>query len=243
MDIPLSKRLAAECLGTFGFFLTAFMGIVTLVTQGVTAIQSLGIAAGFGFGLAAMIFAFGQISGGHFNPAVTLGLAAARKHPPSEILPYWAAQIVGGLIASLLILVLWTQEIVSKTVNTPGHGVSDGKAFVVEALFTMLFVLVIATVATDERAPWKGVFAPFAIGLFIFTAGTVAGPISGFSFNPARSLAPAIAAGDFSHIWIYLLAPLLGGVVGGLIHLYFADEKSAARSEEFEDLGREATAS
>ena len=243
MDIPLSKRLAAECLGTFGFFLTAFMGIITLVTQGVTAIQSLGIAAGFGFGLAAMIFAFGQISGGHFNPAVTLGLAAARKHPPSEILPYWAAQIVGGLIASLLILVLWTQEIVSKTVNTPGHGVSDGKAFVIEALFTMLFVLVIATVATDERAPWKGVFAPFAIGLFIFTAGTVAGPISGFSFNPARSLAPAIAAGDFSHIWIYLLAPLLGGVVGGLIHLYFADEKSAARSEEFEDLGREATAS
>ncbi|MSX03067.1 MAG: aquaporin [Actinobacteria bacterium] len=239
MDIPVSKRLAAECLGTFGFFLTAFMGIVTLATQGVTAIQSLGIAAGFGFGLAAMIFAFGHVSGGHFNPAVTLGLAAARKHPPSEILPYWAAQLVGGLIASLLILVLWTQEIVSKTVNVPGIGVSDSTAFIIEAIFTMLFVLVIATVATDERAPWKGVFAPFAIGLFIFTAGTVAGPISGFSFNPARSLAPAIAAGDFSHIWIYLLAPLLGGVVGGLIHLYFADDKSAARSEEFEDLDRE----
>jgi len=243
VDIPLSKRLAAECLGTFGFFLTAFMGIVTLATQGVTAIQSLGIAAGFGFGLAAMIFAFGQISGGHFNPAVTLGLAAARKHPPSEILPYWAAQIVGGLIASLLILVLWTQEIVSKTVNAPGIGVSDSKAFIIEALFTMLFVLVIATVATDERAPWKGVFAPFAIGLFIFTAGTVAGPISGFSFNPARSLAPAIAAGDYSHIWIYLLAPLLGGVVGGVIHLYFADARSAAPSEEFEDLDADAAAS
>lgn len=239
----MSKRLAAECLGTFGFFLTAFMGIVTLATQGVTAIQSLGIAAGFGFGLAAMIFAFGQISGGHFNPAVTLGLAAARKHPPSEILPYWAAQIVGGLIASLLILVLWTQEIVSKTVNAPGIGVSDSKAFIIEALFTMLFVLVIATVATDERAPWKGVFAPFAIGLFIFTAGTVAGPISGFSFNPARSLAPAIAAGDYSHIWIYLLAPLLGGVVGGVIHLYFADARSAAPSEEFEDLDADAAAS
>ena len=240
MDIPLTKRLAAECLGTFGFFLTAFMGIVSLETQGVTAIQSLGIAAGFGFGLAAMIFAFGHVSGGHFNPAVTLGLAAARKHPPAEILPYWAAQIVGGLIASLLILVLWTQEIVSKIVNVPGIGVSDSKAFIIEAIFTMLFVLVIATVATDDRAPWKGVFAPFAIGLFIFTAGTVAGPISGFSFNPARSLAPAIAAGDYSHIWIYLLAPLLGGVVGGLIHLYFADDTSAARSEEFEDLDREA---
>lgn len=243
MDIPLSKRLAAECIGTFGFFLTAFIGIVSLATQGISAIQSLGIAAGFGFGLAAMIFAFGHISGGHFNPAVTLGLAAARKHPASEVLPYWTAQIVGGLIAALLILVLWTQGIIGKAVNTPGVGVSDGKAFIIEALFTMLFVLVIATVATDQRAPWKGVFAPFAIGLFIFTAGTVAGPISGFSFNPARSLAPAIAAGDFSDIWIYLLAPLIGGVIGGLIHLYFADAKSGAPSEEFEDLNRGAVAS
>lgn len=236
MDIPLIKRLAAECLGTFGFFLTAFMGIVTLATQGATAIQSLGIAAGFGFGLAAMIFAFGHLSGGHFNPAVTLGLAAARKHPPAEILPYWAAQIVGGLIASVLILVLWSQEIIAKTVNVPGIGVSDSKAFIIEAIFTMLFVLVIATVATDERAPWKGVFAPFAIGLFIFTAGTVAGPISGFSFNPARSLAPAIAAGDFSHIWIYLLAPLLGGAIGGVIHLYFAEDRGSAPNQEFDDL-------
>lgn len=243
MSIPLSKRLAAECLGTFGFFLTAFMGIVSLETQGIISIQSLGIAAGFGFGLAAMIFAFGQISGGHFNPAVTLGLAAARKHPVSEILPYWAAQIVGGLIAALLILVLWTQEIIGKTVNAPGIGVSDSKAFIIEAIFTMLFVLVIATVATDERAPWKGVFAPFAIGLFIFTAGTVAGPVSGFSFNPARSLAPAIAANDFSHIWIYLLAPLLGGVIGGVIHLYFADEESAVPREEFDELNSDSVAS
>ncbi len=241
--MPLSKRLAAECIGTFGFFLTGFMGIVALTTQGITAIQSVGIAAGFGFGLALMIFAFGHVSGGHFNPGVTLGMAAARKHPIGEILPYWAAQIVGGLLAALLVLVLYSQTIVGKTVTAPGNGVSDGKAFVLEAVFTMLFVLVIATVATDDRAPWKGVFAPFAIGLFIFTAATVAGPITGGSFNPARSLAPAIVAGDFSSIWVYLLAPLLGGVIGGVIHLYFADAHSVAPSEEFEDLDRETAAS
>jgi glycerol uptake facilitator-like aquaporin len=90
-----------------------------------------------------------------------------------------------------------------------------------EAIFTFLFVLVIATVATDERAPWNGVFAPFAIGLFIFTAATVCGPISGGSFNPARSIAPAIIGTEFGDLWIYIVGPLVGGVLGGLVHAYF----------------------
>ena len=80
------------------------------------------------------------------------------------------------------------------------------------------------TVATDERAPWNGVFAPFAIGLFIFTAATVCGPISGGSFNPARSIAPAIIDRTFSNLWIYIVGPLVGGVAGGLVHAYFRDD-------------------
>ena len=231
--MSLGKRLAAECIGTFGFLLIAFLGVVTLTTQGPLAIQSLGIWAGFGFGLALMIFAFGQVSGGHFNPAVTLGLAAARKHPPKEILPYWAAQVVGGLLAALLLLALYSQEVVAKTVNAPGRGVTSWTAFVLEAILSALFVMLIATVATDDRAPWKGIFAPFAIGLFIFTAFVVSGTITGASLNPGRSLASAVVAGDFANIWIYLLAPLVGGVIGGLLHMLFSEPDGLT---EFQDI-------
>lgn len=223
MLAPLSKRLAAEVIGTFGFCFLGFCGIAALTTQGADAIQSLGIAAGFGFGLAMMIFAFGHISGGHYNPAVTLGLAAARRFPSAEIVPYWVAQLVGGLIASLAIRVIFNGTVLGAVLNAPGKGVSDGKAFVLEAIVTGLFVLVIATVATDERAPWNGVFAPFAIGLFVFTAAIVCGPISGGSFNPARSLTPAIVDGELRHIWAYLAGPLLGGLVGGAIHAAFRE--------------------
>jgi len=231
--MSLGKRLAAECIGTFGFLLIAFLGVVTLTTQGPLAIQSLGIWAGFGFGLALMIFAFGQVSGGHFNPAVTLGLAAARKHPAKEILPYWVAQVIGGLLAALLLLALYSQDVVAKTVNAPGRGVTSWTAFVLEAILSALFVMLIATVATDDRAPWKGIFAPFAIGLFIFTAFVVSGTITGASLNPGRSLASAVVAGDFANIWIYLLAPLVGGVIGGLLHMLFSEPDGLT---EFQDI-------
>lgn len=235
--MSLGKRLAAECIGTFGFLLIAFLGVVNFATQGPLAIQSLGVWAGFGFGLALMIFAFGQVSGGHFNPAVTLGLTAAGKHPVREVLPYWIAQVVGGLLAALLLLALYSQEVVAKTVNAPGQGVGSWTAFVLEAVLAALFVMVIATVATDDRAPWKGVFAPFAIGLFIFTAFVVSGAITGASLNPGRSLASAIVAGDFANIWIYLLAPTIGGVIGGVIHLFFSEPDGL---DEFEDMRTEA---
>lgn len=235
--MSLGKRVAAEFIGTFGFLLIAFLGVVNLATQGPLAIQSLGVWAGFGFGLALMIFAFGQVSGGHFNPAVTLGLTAAGKHPAKEVLPYWLAQVAGGLLAALLLLALYSQEVVAKTVNAPGQGVGSWTAFVLEAILAALFVMVIATVATDDRAPWKGVFAPFAIGLFIFTAFVVSGSITGASLNPGRSLASAIVAGDFANIWIYLLAPTIGGVIGGVIHLFFSEPDGL---EEFEDIRTEA---
>jgi aquaporin Z len=127
MPPPLPKRLAAEVVGTFGFFFTAFTGIAAIVTYGQGAILSLGVAAGFGFGLGLMIFAFGHVSGGHYNPAVTLGLAVARRFPASEVLPYWGAQIVGGIAASAILLAVFSKFILHQVVNAPGRGVSDGK--------------------------------------------------------------------------------------------------------------------
>lgn len=227
MPPPLPKRLAAEAIGTFGFFFTGFTGIAA-ATQLPGSILSLGIAAGFGFGLALMIFAFGHVSGGHYNPAVTLGLAVARRFPSAEVVPYWAAQIVGGIAASVILRVIFTGHILHAVVNAPGPGVSEGKAFVLELIFTFLFVLVIATVAADKRAPWNGVFAPFAIGLFIFTAATVCGPFTGGSFNPARSITPALIDGTFTHLWIYIVGPLAGGALGGFVNARVREPDAAA---------------
>jgi MIP family channel proteins len=226
MDKPaLTTRLGAEVLGTFGFFFMGFMGVAAAIKEP-GSIGSGGIAAGFGLGLALMIFAFGHISGGHFNPAVSLGLAVGRKFPWVELLPYWAAQLVGGLIAAGVIRIVFPSAI-GKTlvsdaiVNVPGAGVSSGVAVVLEIIATFLFLLVILTVATDARAPWNGVLAPVAIGMFIFTAATVVGPISGGSFNPARSLAPAIIAGQWGDVWIYIVGPLIGAAIAGAVHMYF----------------------
>jgi len=219
MPAPLSKRLAAELIGTFGFFFIGFTGIAAVTVLGSGAVVSLGIAAGFGFGLGLMIFAFGHISGGHYNPAVTLGLTFARRFPAGEVVPYWAAQIAGGVAASGVLRAVFNAAALHASVNAPGPGISDGKAFAMELIFTFLFLLVISTVATDRRAPWNGVFAPFAIGLFIFTAATVCGPISGGSFNPARSITPALVDGTSAHLWIYIVAPLVGGAIGGLVNL------------------------
>jgi len=217
----MTRRLAAEAVGTFGFFFIGFTGIAAGVL--VSGIDNLGVAFGFGLGLAMMIFALGHISGGHFNPAVTAGLAAAGRFEMANVIPYWIAQLIGGLVAALAASVIYQEGVRKAIVNHPGSGVSSGKALVVELLFTFLFVLVVATVMTDERAPWNGVFAPLAIGLFIFVAATTAGPISGGSFNPARSIAPAIIGTSLSDVWIYIIGPLAGGVAGGLLHAYFRE--------------------
>jgi aquaporin NIP len=215
LSIELPKRLLAEAIGTFGFFFTGFTGVAA-ATRVPGSIGTLGIAAGFGAGLALMIFALGHISGGHFNPAVTLGLAVARRFPTSEVVPYWAAQLVGGIAASVVLRIVFDAHVLHQAVNVPG--VSDGRALVLELIFTFMFLLVIATVAADSRAPWNGVFAPVAIGLFIFTAVSVCGPLSGGSFNPARSITPALIDGSFGHLWLYIVGPLAGGALGGFVN-------------------------
>jgi aquaporin Z len=222
MDSPsLGLRLGAEVLGTFLFFFLGFNAIAVSVDIGAGAIDSLGIAFAFGLGLALAIAALGHISGGHFNPAVSLGLAAARKFPPKEVIPYWIAQLVGGFVAVFVVAVVYSGGAVDALDTHPGVGISNGGALLLELVATALFVIVICTVATDDRAPWKGVMAPLLIGLFIFTAAVAIGPASGGSFNPARSVDPAIWNGSLDDLWIYLVGPLVGGVIGGAMWLLF----------------------
>ena len=216
MDTPsLGQRLGAELMGTFLFFFMGFSGIAVAVDLGPDAISGLAIAAGFGFGLALAITAFGHISGGHYNPAVTAGLTVAGKHDPKDVLPYWVAQMVGGFLAVLVVRATFSGDATDVLDTTPG--VDDWKALVLEMVATGLFLMVILTVATDEGAPWNGVMAPLLICLFIFTAANVVGPASGGSFNPARSIAPVILNADWGDIWIYVLGPLVGAVLGASV--------------------------
>jgi aquaporin Z len=226
----LGLRLAGEALGTFLFFFMGFNAVAVSTDLGPDAITSLGIAFAFGLGLALAIGGLGQVTGGHFNPAVSAGLAVARKFPWVEVVPYWIAQLVGGIVAALVIVIVYSSKAADALATAPGVGISDGSALLLEAIATALFVIVILTVATDDRAPWKGVMAPLLIGLFIFTAATAVGPASGGSFNPARSLAPAFVNGEFGDIWIYIVGPLVGGIVGAVLWGVFAARPSSAAS-------------
>ena len=225
MEAPkLNARLLAETIGTFGFFFIGFSGIAAAVNLP-GSIAPAGVAAGFGLGLGLMIAAFGQISGGHFNPAVSLGLAVGRKFPMAEVVPYWVAQLIGGFVAAVVASILYTSDVKDSLVTVPGKGVEDWRALLIELVAVFLFLLVIITVATDDSAPWKGVLAPLAIGGFIFTAALTMGPSSGGSFNPARSIDPAIWAGEFGDVWIYIIGGLAGAALAGIVSMALRGEK------------------
>ncbi len=224
MDAPrIGTRLLAEVVGTFGFFFIGFSGIAASVNLP-DSIGPAGVSAGFGLGLGLMIAAFGQISGGHYNPAVTLGLAVGRRFPMAEVIPYWVAQLVGGFVAVLVSVGLYTNDVKDALVNAPGAGVPDWRALLIEAVAVFLFVSLIITVATDDSAAWKGVMAPALIGGFIFTAALTMGPTSGGSFNPARSIDPAIFAGELGNVWLYIVGPLVGGAVAGVVSMALRHE-------------------
>ncbi len=228
MDQPLGTRLAAEAVGTVLFFFLGFSGIAVVVDVGIDAIGPIGVAAGFGFGLALAIAAFGHISGGHFNPAVSAGLAIAGRFPSKDVLPYWVAQLVGGFGAVLVMAIVYSSDVTDSLQTQPGSGIDDWAALVLEIIATALFVMVILTSATDERAAWKGVMAPFLIGLFIFTAAATVGPASGGSFNPARSLDPVLFNQEWGDVWIYIIGPLAGGVLGGAVWAYIVGARRPA---------------
>jgi len=227
MDQPLGVRLGAEALGTFFFFFLGFSGIAVAAEYGIDAIGTLGIAFGFGLGLALAIAAFGHLSGGHYNPAVTGGLATVGRFPPRDVVPYWIAQVFGGLCAVGTMALVSGEEVTDALGTAPGSGIDDWGALLLEAIVTGLLVMVILTVATDERAAWKGVMAPLLIGLVIFTGAVAVGPSSGGSFNPARSFVPVVYNGEWGDLWIYLVGPFAGAIVGAALWAFLCLRREA----------------
>ncbi len=203
----LIRRCAAELLGTFVLVMLG-PGAV-MVSARTHAFGHMGVALAFGLAVTLIVAATGHLSGAHVNPAVTIGFWSVRRFRSADVFPYIVAQCAGAIGASFLSG--WLLGSVG------GFGVTVpslplAQSFIVEAGYSAILGFVIMSVATDDRTP-PGV-APFAIGVTIFAGALVTGPLTGGSFNPARSLGPAVASGNWIAHWLYWLAPIAGVVTG-----------------------------
>lgn len=201
------KRLLAELVGTFSLVFAGTGAIVINAESGGT-IGHAGIALTFGLIVLAMIYTFGDVSGAHLNPVVTVAFAVAKRFSWRAVPGYVAAQVVGALAASLLLHGLFAK---SANLGATLPAGSATQSFILELVLTGLLMLVILSVSTGAKE--KGVTAGIAIGAVIALEAMFAGPICGASMNPARSLAPALVSGQTQHLWLYLLAPLLGALL------------------------------
>ncbi|HSY37681.1 MAG TPA: aquaporin Z [Acidobacteriaceae bacterium] len=229
MQISLRNRCVAECFGTFWLVFGGCGAALFAAAFPSLGIGFLGVAFAFGLTVLTMAYAIGHISGCHLNPAVTLGLVAGKRFPAKEILPYWIAQVVGALVASGVLYIIFTGRDTwalngfaanGYGVHSPG-GYNLLACLLAEMLLTFFFILVILG-STDERAA-KGL-APLAIGLCLTLIHLISIPITNTSVNPARSTGPAIvvaAGGDFwalGQLWLFWIAPLIGGLLAGLFY-------------------------
>ena len=201
------KKLLAEYIGTFGLVF-AGTGAIVIDSASHGAIGHPGVAITFGLIILAMIYTFGDVSGAHFNPAVTLGFAVARRLPWVEVLPYIGAQIAGALSASFVLKILFPTDALLGTTLPAG---SAQQSFILEVILTAILMLTILSASTGSKE--KGVTAGIAIGSVIGLEAMFAGPICGASMNPARSLAPALVSGHLEYLWIYLAAPVVGALL------------------------------
>jgi aquaporin Z len=236
--MPLSKKLAAEFIGTFWLVFGGCGAAVLDATFPQYGIGFLGVAFAFGLTVVTMAYAIGHISGCHLNPAITIGLAVGKRFPFSEVIPYIIAQVLGGILASgVLDIIASGREGFSLAggfasngygAHSPG-GYSLLACFVAEVVLTFIFVFIIHG-ATDHRAITG--FAGIAIGLALTLIHLIGIPVTNLSVNPARSTAPAIFAGGWAlqQLWLFWVAPIIGGVLAGLVyHGVFEEQKPLAR--------------
>ena len=222
------KAFMAEVFGTFWL---VFGGCGAAVLAG-QHIGFFGVSMAFGLTVLSMAYAVGHISGGHFNPAVSIGLACAGRFPFSRLLSYIIAQLIGAVTAATVLYLVITSSIGTEIGGFAANGYGElspgkfsmGSAFICETVLTFGFLLVIIG-ATDSRAPAG--FAPIAIGLCLTLIHLVSIPVTNTSVNPARSLSQAIFAGPeyFSQVWLFWVAPILGAVLAGLTYTGLLAEK------------------
>ena len=204
------KKYAAEFIGTFAL---VFAGTGAIVINEVShgAITHVGIALTFGLVVLVMIYTLGDISGAHINPAVTIGFWLSRQLAGREVLPYIVSQSAGALAASGIVRLLFPDNRLLGATQPAGAAL---QSFVLEFLLTALLMFVILGVSTGARE--KGITAGIGIGSVIALEAMFAGPVTGASMNPARSLGPAIVSGQLGNLWIYLTAPVIGAGFGVL---------------------------
>lgn len=217
----------AEGLGTFGLVF-AGCGAIMIDTLSGGQITHVGVGLVFGLIITVMIYAFGHISGAHFNPAVTLAFVLVRHFPVRRLIGYWVSQLLGAtLAAGCLRLLFGNVAHLGATLPTGSGGA--WQSFGLETLLTFFLMIVIMAMATDTRA--VGQAAALAIGATVALEALFAGPICGASMNPARSLGPALISGTWTAQWVYLIAPLLGAVVGALLYRWMREAEKHPRSQ------------
>ncbi len=215
--IPI-KPLAAEFIGTFLLVLVA-TGVIMADELAGGQVSHLGIGLSTGMAVAVIIFALGHISGAHINPAVTIGFAIGGHFPWRAVPGYVVAQLAGGILASAVLLAL-LGSVAHQGANLPSVGVSQSLGF--EVMLTFLLMLVIVAVATDSKA--QGNIAAIAIGSTVALEIIFAGPLSGASMNPARSLSPALIGWTWTSQWIYVVGPIAGAAIAALFYGWIRED-------------------
>jgi aquaporin Z len=228
------RKYTAEAIGTFWLTFTGCGSAVLAATFPQTGIGFVGVALAFGLSVVTMAYAIGHISGCHLNPAVTVGLACGRRFPANQVVPYIVAQVVGAIVASAVLYVIASGAAGFELAkgfasngygdHSPGH-YSLLSGFVCEVVCTMMFLFVIMG-STHGKAPVG--FAPLAIGLALTLIHLVSIPVTNTSVNPARSTGPALFVGGWAlqQLWLFWVAPLIGGACGGVIYRWLSEQPS-----------------
>jgi aquaporin NIP len=205
------RKYIAELIGTFALVFCG-TGAIIIDQQTNGAVTHVGIAVTFGLIVMSMIYALGNISGAHINPAVTIAFTIAKKFPAREVTPYILSQLAGAFLASGILKFLFPENVLLGTSLPSG---SEMQSFILELMLTFFLMLVIINVAHGSRE--QGMFAGIAIGSVILLEAMFAGPVTGASMNPARSIAPAVVSGNLQHLWLYIFAPVTGAIFAVVI--------------------------